>query len=238
MKVRAILLALSGALIVSAASAADDNTEALKQRIVAHARTVGPEDFAFTRTARVEQIEGEKKETRTTVEKFDPRKPADQRWTLVSVDNRTPTADELKNHRKEAPKRRVANYSRMANYFAAPSTSAVGPNGRTVFKFTQLPKESVVVNNNDLSANSVAEVTVDASGATPIAEQVQFTLVKPMRLMMVAKVERFVSTTRYRVLADGKPAPVEQVSEMSGSMMGKTGRIKTTLTYSDHARAR
>jgi hypothetical protein len=94
------------------------------------------------------------------------------------------------------------------------------------------------VNNNDLSANSVAELTVDASGATPLVEQVQFTLVKPARLMMVAKVERFTSTTRYRVLADGKPAPVEQVSEMTGSMMGKAGRIKTMLTYSDHARAR
>jgi hypothetical protein len=101
---RAVLVVLIGGLVVSSAIAADDGADALKQRIVAHARTVGPEDFAFTRTARVEQIEGEKKETRTTVEKYDPRKPADQRWTLVTIDNRAPTAEELKAHRKEAPK--------------------------------------------------------------------------------------------------------------------------------------
>jgi hypothetical protein len=40
------------------------------------------------------------------------------------------------------------------------------------------------------------------------------------------------------MLPDGKPVPVEQVSDMTGSMLGKSGRIRTVLTYSDHQRAR
>jgi hypothetical protein len=235
---KALCLLIAAGLVSSLGLALAQTPDALKERIVAHARTVGPEDYSFTRTARVEQTEGEKKETRTTVEKYDPRQPADQRWTLVSIDGRAPTADELKSHRKETPKRRVASYGRVANYFGAPATTAAGPNGRTVFRFAQLPKESVIVNNNDLSSSSTAEATVDTTGTVPFVEQVRFTLVKPARLMMVAKIERFESTTRYRIIADGKPVPIEQVSDITGSMMGKAGRIRTVLTYSDHARAR
>ena len=238
MKSLALLVALGGAAFIGGVYGAEENAEALKQRVIALARTVGAEDYAFTRTARVEQIAGEKKQTRATVERYDPRKPADQRWNIVSVDGRAPTTDELKNHRKESPKRRVAHYGRVANYFGAESTTTAGQSGRTIFRFAQLPKESLVVNNNDFSSSAVAEATVDASGAVPFVEQVRFTLTKPVRLMLVAKVERFESITRYRVLADGKPVPVEQVSEMSGSMPGKVGRIKTLLTYSDHTRAR
>ena len=38
---------------------------------------------------------------------------------------------------------------------------------------------------------------------------------------------------RYRMMPNGKPAPVESSSEMNGSMMGKQGIIRTKVTYSD-----
>ena len=233
---KSLCLLLGVGLVSSLALA--QTPDALKERIVAHARTVGPDDYSFTRTARTEQTEGEKKEARTTVEKYDPRKSADEKWTLVTIDGRAPTADELKAHRKEAPKRRVSHYGRVATYFGAQSTATVGPNGRTVFQFAQLPKESVIVNTSDLSSSSIAEATVDTSGAVPFVEQARFTLTKPARLMVVAKVDKFEATTRYKLMPDGRPVPTEQVSDMTGSMMGKAGRIRTTLTYSDHARAR
>jgi hypothetical protein len=238
MKPLLLIAVFCNAICASSLLAAEEASDALKQRVVALARSVGPDDYAFTRTTRVEQSEGAEKKTRTTEERFDPRKPAAQRWTVVSIDGRPPTEAELTSHRKEAPKRRVANYGRVADYFSAPATTSTGPNGRTVFRFNALPKESLVVNDADLSASAIAEANVDATAAVPFVEQVRFTLTKPARVKLVAKVDKMETTTRYRMLPDGKPVPVEQVSDMTGSMLGKSGRIRTVLTYSDHQRAR
>jgi hypothetical protein len=238
MKPLVFVAAFCTAICATPLLAAEEAHDALKQRVVALARSVGPDDYAFTRTARVEQSEGAEKTTRIMEERFDPRKPAAQRWTLVSIDGRAPTEAELTSHRKEAPKRRVSSYGRVADYFAAPSTTAAGANGRTVFRFTALPKESLVLNDADLSSSAIAEANVDLNAAVPFVEQVRFTLTKPARVKLVAKVEKMETTTRYRMLPDGKPVPVEQVSDMTGSMLGKSGRIRTVLTYGDHQRAR
>ena len=40
--------------------------------------------------------------------------------------------------------------------------------------------------------------------------------------------------TRYRLMPDGKPVPIELASEMSGSMLGKHGSIRTRIAYSEH----
>jgi hypothetical protein len=230
------VLALSSAFSLAGLQAAETD-DALKARVVALARTVTPNDFAFTRTARVEQTTGDKTETRVMIEKFDPRKPADQRWALVTVDGRAPTAEQLEAHRKESPKRRVTHYGRVADYFGAPSITTAS-SGRTVFRFNSLPKESLVLNDSDLSSSAIADATVDTGGAAPFVEQVRFTLTKPTRLKLVAKVEKMEATTRYRIMPEGIPAPVEQISDMHGSMLGKTGRIRTVLTYSEHSRVR
>jgi len=51
-------------------------------------------------------------------------------------------------------------------------------------------------------------------------------------------IERIQVTTRYQMMPNGKPVPLEQVSDMSGSMLGKQGKINTVLTYSDHRAGR
>ena len=44
------------------------------------------------------------------VERFDPTKPVEARWTLISVDDAAPSADDLKEFRKESAKRPVPGY--------------------------------------------------------------------------------------------------------------------------------
>jgi hypothetical protein len=39
-------------------------------------------------------------------------------------------------------------------------------------------------------------------------------------------------------MPNGKPVPVEQVSETTGSMLGKQGSININVTYSDHRAVR
>lgn len=217
-----------------AAEPANPGADALKERIIAHARTVAAEDYAYTRTVRTEAIEGEKKEESVLVDRWDPAKPLDHRWTLLSIDGKPPDADQLKLFRKALAKRRQAYYGRVAGYFAKPATSGLDARGRTIFRFASLPKESVMVSDADISANATGEVAVDTTGATPFIEEVRFVSTKSTRVMLVAKIDRFEAMTRYRLMPDGKPVPIESSSEMIGSMLGQQGRIRTKVAYTDH----
>lgn len=118
----------------SAATAAAQHDE-LKQRVLAQAQSLSPDDYAFTRTVRSETTSNGKTEKKVSVEKFDPTKPADARWTLVSVNGAPPSAEESEAHQKEAAKRRIVpGYHRVAAYFGAPATASES-GGKTVFRF-------------------------------------------------------------------------------------------------------
>ena len=86
----------------------------------------------------------------------------------------------------------------------------------------------------DISENATGEVVVDTTGAIPFVEEVRFTSTKPTRVKLIAKIERFETMTRYRLMPDGKPVPIEAVSDMTGSMLGQQGRLHTQISYSDH----
>ena len=220
------------------AESSNSESDALRERIIAHAGTVSSDDYAYTRTVRTEQIGGDKTEASVLIERWDPTKPAEQRWTLVSVDGRPPTAEEMKSYTKSLPKRRQAYYGRVARYFAKPATTAIDARGRTVFRFAALPKETVMVADSDISANATGEAIVNASGAVPFLEEVRFRSTKASRVKLVAKIESFETMTRYRLMPDGKPVPVELESEMRGSMLGQQGRIRTRIVYSEHRAVR
>ena len=82
MKFRFVLPALVTFLPFASFLAADANnsdTTALKERIIAHARTVTAEDYAYTRTVRAETTEGDKKEESVIVDRWDPARPLEQR---------------------------------------------------------------------------------------------------------------------------------------------------------------
>ena len=220
---------LAGLLLIAAAPAEAD---ALLDRLVAEARSVGPDDFAFTRTLRTEQTSGDKVETRASVERYDPARPAGQRWTLVSVDGRAPTRDELKDYSKAMAQAMVPNYGRLARYFGSGGERAA-KGGRTVYRAGKLPKGALTIGKADLSAGATAEATV-AEGPKPYVERLDIVSLKPVRMMLVARVERLDATSRYKLMPDGRPVLAEQVSEMRGSMLGRAGSLRTVATFSDH----
>lgn len=205
----------------------------VKQRILSQAQSVGADDYAFTRTVRSEPTANGKSETTITVDKYDPKKSGDARWTLISVDGAPPSADALRKYRKETPKRRVPGYHRLANYFAGPVTTTTDSRGRTVFRFASLPKDSVLVFNSDLSHNTTAEASVGEANGVPFVEQVRLSI-KPTRIMLVMKLQHYESTSRFRIGPDGKPVLVEQVADVTGSGMGQEGRLHQVITYSDY----
>ena len=224
-------------LATSSSSHGEDKTNELKQRILTQAQSSGPDDYAFTRTSRTESTSSGKAETHIVIEKFDPTKSGDARWTLVSMDGTTPSADALTKYKKDTPTRRVPGYYRLAKYFVTNATTSTDSRGRTVFHFGSLPKDTALVMNSDVSSNTSADVTVSEAGGTAFAEQVHLT-VKPMRLKLIMKLEHYESTARYRMGSDGKPQLVEQVADMAGSGMGQEGKAHTVITYSDYRPAR
>ena len=212
---------------------AQQNQTDLKQRVLAQAQSVGADDYAFTRTVRSEPVANGRRETTITVDKYDPMKSGEARWTLVSVDGAPPSAEALRKYRKETPRRRVPGYHRLANYFAGQVTSATDSRGRTLFRFSSLPKESVLVFNADLSHNTTAEAVVGEANGVPFVEQVRLSI-KPTRILLVMKLDHYESTSRFRMGPDGKPVLAEQVADMTGYGLGQEGRLHQVITYSDY----
>jgi hypothetical protein len=205
----------------------------LKQRILAQAQSVSADDYAFTRTIRTEQTSNGKTEQKVSVEKFDPTKPAEARWTLTSVDGAPPSADVLKTFRTECAKRRVPGNYRLAGYLGTPATASTDSHGRTVFHFAALPKDTAKVMDTDVSQNASTDATVSEANGVPFVEQVHL-IVRPMRRKLLMKLESYESTARYRIGPEGKPLLSEQTADMSGSGMGQEGRGHTVITYSDY----
>jgi hypothetical protein len=227
------LIALLFLAFAAAAFAQNKKSDELKQRILAQAQSVSPDDYAFTRTIRTDQTSNGKTEKKVTIEKFDPTKPAEARWTLVSVDSAPPSADALKEFRTDAAKRRVPGYYRLAGYFGTPATATTDSRGRTMFHFAALPKESVRVLDTDVSQNAMVDASVSEANRTPFVEQVHFT-VRPMRIKLLMKLNSYESTARYRIGPEGKPLLTQQTSGISGSGMGQQGESRTVVTYSDY----
>jgi len=205
----------------------------VKQRILAQAQSIGADDYAFTRTIRSEPTANGKTETTITVDKYDPTKSSDARWTLVSVNGAPPPADALSKYRKETAKRRVPGYHRLANYFSGPVTTATDSRGRTMFRFASLPKDSVLVFNSDLSRETTAEASVGEANGVPFIEQVKLSI-KPTRIKLIMKLDHYESMSRFRMGPDGKPVLAEQVADVTGSGMGQEGTLHQVITYSDY----
>jgi hypothetical protein len=212
---------------------AQNKPDDLKQRILVQAQSIDADSYAFTRTVKSEQTSNGKTEQHVNIDKYDPTKSGDARWTLVSMDGAPPSADALSKYKKETPKRRVPGYYRLAKYFGTAATTTTDAKGRTVFHYSSLPKDTAIVLDSDVSSNTSADVSVTDASGTSFAEQVHLT-VKPMRLKLIMKLDSYESTARYRLGPEGKPLLVESISDMSGSGMGQEGKAHTVVTYSDY----
>ena len=226
---------LAAAVLLASASMShsENKPDELKQRILAQAQSLSGDDYAFTRTVKSEQTSNGKTEKRVIVDKYDPTKSGDARWTLVSMDGATPSADDLAKYKKDSAKRRVPGYYRLAKYFGSNSTVTTDSRGRTVFHFNSLPKDTALVMDSDVSSNTSADVSVTEANGTAFAEQVNL-MVRPTRIKLLMKLERYESTARYRMGPEGKPLLVENTAEMAGSGMGQAGQGRTVITYSDY----
>ncbi|MES2755376.1 MAG: hypothetical protein V4659_12000 [Pseudomonadota bacterium] len=223
------MLTRIAAALVFAVGAAPAHADELQNRVVAAARAAPAERHAYKRTLTLERTGTAKK---VIVEQFDPRRPAAAQWTLVSVDGRAPTAKELADARKV---KRGANsgYASIAKWFGTPATRTDPAPGSALYRFARLPAGTLKIGSHDASADSQAEALVSTRGATPFVERIRLTSTKGFRMMLVASLKSIDVVSRYRQLPDGGIVPGDSISLIAGSMMGKSGQLKTTVSYSD-----
>ncbi|PTS87234.1 hypothetical protein DBR17_06365, partial [Sphingomonas sp. HMWF008] len=164
---------------VSAAQA-----DALQAKIVATARATPTARYAFRRTLTVERSGAAAK---TYVEQFDPRRAAADRWTLVSVDGRAPSAKDIASSRK-TKRGPTPSYAQVADWFGAAATRSEVKGG-VLYRFARLPKGMLKIGSHDASADTQAEALVNTSGAVPFVEHVRMVSNKSFSVMLVASLK-------------------------------------------------
>jgi hypothetical protein len=219
-----ILFGIAGLAIATNAGA-----DALQNQVLAGARATRPDAYAFRRTMTIERTGAARK---LVVEQYDPRRPAAERWTLVSVDGRRPTEKELGRSRK-VKRGPVSSYGEVAEWFGAPATRIDTAPGYVTYRFSRLPDGTLKFGSHDASPDTQAEAVVNTKGRVPFVERVRLTSTKGFRMMLVASVQSMVVTSRYSQLADGHAVPAEIGSHLTGALMGKSGEIRTAVTFAD-----
>ncbi|UVO54646.1 hypothetical protein [Sphingomonas sp. SUN039] len=225
-----LLLAASALWPVSQAVFAD----ALQQQVLAGAKAVSARDFTFIQTMRFERTGAAPMER---VSRYDPRgvgKP----WTLMKIDGKPPTPKQMEQDARRASRVPPPSYARIAEWFGAPATRITTTPTSVTYRFASLPKGTIKMGSYDASPNTSAEAVVNIAGKVPFVERARFSSNTPTRLFLVAKLERFVANSTYRLLPDGRPVPSSVATEFSGSMMGKAATMTTRTNYSEFAAAR
>ena len=213
------LAALAAALIAAPAAA-----DPLLQRLIADAAASPAVGLPFERTVTVTM--GDRKST--LVQRYQPgRTPS---WTLVSIDGRTPTADESSDFRKSTAATPPPAYARVGKMLAAGARKIPGT---SCYRVDRLPPELFP---KDIRSN-IDKIALDACVGgppdRPFVTQTRAHTIEGFRARMVAKVESFEAVTRYVLGPDGRPRIREQTQALRGSALGNRIDSDTLLSYRD-----
>lgn len=224
----------TAAALAAVCSPAAVQADALQAQVLAAARATPRDGYAFRQTTTLDRTGAAR---RTFVEQFDPRRPAGAQWTLASVDGRAPTPKDLADARKRKHDK-TPSYAAIADWFGGPATRSDPAPGSVLYRFARLAAGTVKMGSHDASPDTQAEALVNTHGRTPFVERVRFASTKGFTMMLVASLKSMTADARYRVLPDGRAVPADTASTITGSMMGRSGQLHVTTTYSDFVSVR
>ncbi|MDB5701626.1 MAG: hypothetical protein JWL66_1825 [Sphingomonadales bacterium] len=224
------VIAAAAAYLTNGSARAD----ALQDQVVALAKATRTDMYDFRRTI---IIESNVAKGRAVLQQFDPRRPLDDRWVLITVDGRTPTSKEVEDARN-AGRDPFPPYYAVAKWFGAPAMRSETAPGYVTYKFESLLPGTLKFGSHDVSADTKAEALVNIKGNVPFIEELHLASTKGFRMMLVASMGSMTYTMRYRQLPDGNVVPLDAVSDINGSAMGKSGKVHTIATFSDFQAAK
>jgi hypothetical protein len=220
-------LVIAGAAAYLASGQAHADT--LQDQVVAIAKATRTDVYDFRRTIVIDSNVAKRK---VVLQQFDPRRPSGDQWVLITVDGRTLTSKEVEDARN-AGRDPFPPYFAVSKWFGAPAIRSETAPGYVTYKFESLLPGTLKFGSHDASADTKAEALVNIRGNVPFIEELHLVSTKGFRIMLVASMGSMTYTMRYRQLPDGNVVPLDAVSDINGSAMGKSGQVHTSATFSD-----
>ncbi|WP_448578832.1 hypothetical protein [Thermaurantiacus sp.] len=222
MRTVALLATLSLAAPVAAAPAID--------AIRAEVRAAGP--YAFERTRAITDTRGGGTK-RVEVDRYDPGKPEGQRWSLVSVNGKAPSAEDRKAWEEFIAGQPIAPGPwRLDPLLAGAEPKVTSRGAETVYSWPKLPKGSLPLGKFDLTDKLAAEASVIDMAGKPTVRQVRITAPKPFRVMMLAKFDTMTVTSDYARDASGRLILTRQETVQDATIPGRgKGVMRTEMTF-------
>lgn len=222
---RTLCLPLIAGLLLAAAPG-DLRLEPLREAIITDARAADPAGMAFERTTTAVRRGPGMNEKTVTVERWDG-----QRWTLLSVNGKAPSATQLKTFRKAALANPVPGYHRLAALMAAASDISTDDDGRQILKIPVLPAGSVRTDSADISGHLSGEAVIATTDGKPWVAKLKVRARENFKLNLLIKVTNFEQISDYRLGPDGKPRLASQSALSKGNMMGISGGQTDEVVY-------
>ncbi len=220
------VLPMLASLLLAAAPADELRLEPLREAIISDARTADPASIAFDRTTTAVRRGPGIKEKTVTVERWDGK-----RWSLLSVNGKTPSANHLKTFRKATAANPVPGYHRMASLLAAASNVTVDSDGRKTLTIPVLPAGTVRTDTGDISSHLSGEAVIASNDGKPYVARLKVRARENFKLNLLIKVTNFEQISDYRLGPDGRPRLASQSADSKGSMFGFVGGQTDEVVY-------
>ncbi|MEO0501081.1 MAG: hypothetical protein AAF205_11065 [Pseudomonadota bacterium] len=203
-------------------------TTTLQTQLASDAASWSPDTLAFITTTRLtEQRKNKPPETNVFVERYDPS--AQPSWTLVSVDGAPPSKKDVKRAQKRHKDRKsVPGYHRNAKWLGQPATLS-----GDVLIYDGFEKKTFDMGPIEIAKKLKGIAHIDRSGPEPFIDHVTFTLTKPTRAALVAKIDAMSIDTTFRRLPSGRPVPDRVEFTTKGSIFGRSGTQTAFTRYSE-----
>jgi hypothetical protein len=198
----------------------------LRDRLIAEAAAIAPEQLAFDRTTKSVRTGGGTTTKINLVERWDGTK-----WTLLSIAGAKPTSTQRHDHERAAKAVPVPGYHRLATLLPAATTVETDSQGQAWWHIPRLPAGSVHTDSGDISDHLQADMRLGKRGDGYFVDQMHITARGGFKMNLLIKVTDFDQVIDYQPGSDGKPRLISQKSESKGTMFGFPGGEKAVVTF-------
>lgn len=221
-----MLMPVLAGLLVAAAPDPALRLDPVRDAIILDAKAADPAGIAFDRTTTAIRRGPGIKDKTVTLERWDGK-----RWTLISVNGKTPSASNYKAFRKVTAVTPVPGYYRLASLLAAAADISVDSDGRQILKFAMLPPGTVRTDTGDISSHLSGEAMIATIDGRPYVSRLKVKARENFKLNLLIKVTNFEQISDYRLGPDGKPCLASQSAQSTGQMFGFSGGQTDEFTY-------